>query len=185
MNEPSENPGEDRDERPEARPSERAASGSRPAVAALVILAAIVVIWLVMRDSTPRLTREAFEAGRDRWRSAGVDEYSSTLTVHNPGQTGTTYRVDVRGGRVVRFTMNDREAPANEAYSMAGLFEILERELELASGRGPGSLEGAVLRAEFDPRYGFPRVYKRIAPERKSTFIEVVAFDVPGDVSGP
>lgn len=168
-----------------------APSGKGIKVAAAVLVAAAIVaalFWL-LADHTPPLTREILEARRRQWTAANIREYSLAITVQNATQAPQHYRIEVRDGVPVSFSLNGKKATAEytaraRAYTIDGLFETIARELDLVEGRGgaagAAALRGAVLRAEFDERYGFPRVYKRIAPEMRSTFITVDAFE-PGE----
>jgi hypothetical protein len=76
--------------------------------------------------------------------------------------------VEVRGGEVVKHTNNGR-TPARRSWdywSVEGMFDAMERELEISSDDVAASDRGAsqmVLRALFDPQYGYPRVFRRLA----------------------
>jgi hypothetical protein len=158
------------------RPTGRRSRG--PLVAAAIILALSGGLYLSLRDRTPLLTRTILDAQRARWLECGIRDYDLVIAVENPAQSPARYRVEVRAGRVAAFELNGQAITPNDAYTVAGLFEWLDRELDLAGGSGEGApspLEGAILRAEFDDIHGFPRTFKRIAP-RKSTFLRVESF---------
>lgn len=147
-------------------------------IAAALILAFIAGVVLALRDTTPRLTRLILETQRTRWRAAGVANYSAVLKVVNDHQGVTRYDVTVHNGEMSAFRVNGVARKAIPAWSMSGLLDIIDREIEMAE-REKGELTGAVLRARFDEVLGFPRVYKRIA-SGKSTFVEVESFEITG-----
>ena len=142
-----------------------------------VILFALAVF--VLRDRTPSLTREIYQANLDRWLRSGVGSYDSTMRIDLPGQDASLYEVEVRSGQVVSLKINGNESKRGDGYSILRLFDILDRELEFADGgavREPGLPEGAVLRADFDAELGYPRKFMRLATKNKSVFIELTQF---------
>lgn len=154
-----------------------------PVVLALLGLLAggglFFVGYMALRDRTPPLAAAALEAGRRQWEKAAIASYDLTLTVAIDREAPKDYQLSVRGGKVASFQINGVAHAENPSYSVPGLFDILEREIEMAGGKGAraaGAPQNAVLRAEFDPRYGYPKVFKRLAPGQQSCFIEVKRF---------
>jgi hypothetical protein len=150
---------------------------------AVIGLAAIIAAsaFLVLRDRTPPLTRELLAARKAQWKSQGLLDYRIRYTIRIEAQ-GTTQDCDVlvRAGAVASFRLDGDPRPANEHYSVDGLFDILERELEMVEGKGgaaQGLPQGTSLKARFDERRGLPLEFKRIAPRRKSTFLHVLEFE--------
>jgi len=145
-------------------------------VAALLV----VVLLLTVRDRTPALTRAAYEEARLRWSRSAMADYDLDLLVEADRLAPQRYRVEVRGGQVTRFEQNgrlDSDGSAGAQYTVPALFEVIERELEMAAGPTvPGAPVGSVLRGEFDPERGYPLVFKRIARRGQSTFIRMERF---------
>lgn len=148
-----------------------------------VIVATVLVVFFVLRDSTPRLTRDSFEAAHKKWQAAGVTDYDATISVEIERQGINRYTVGVRDREVVTFKINGSETSPNAYYSIEGIFGWLERELDLTespSKDGNSTLHQAVLRARFDESYGYPLIYKRIVTEKQSTFVRVISFSPIG-----
>ena len=109
----------------------------------------------------------------------------------HPGSEGRgraeRFDVTVRDGNVESLRLDGADLPPNPAYSVCGLFTIIEEELEMTAAAQPGSpLRGAALRARFDAALGYPLEFKRIASARQSTFIrmdEFVALAAGADAS--
>lgn len=156
-------------------PWRRFAAGA--ALGTAVALGAVAVVLLYrMRGTTPRLTPEAFAAARENWRPRGPRDYELTI-VQTGARTGTI-EVVVRDGEVTRMTI-DGLAPTQKRtwyyWSVPGMFDVVERDLDSAP------TEQLVLRAEFDPQFGYPRKYERVALRtRQQSGWEVVRFE-PGD----
>lgn len=144
------------------------------AIGAAAALAALAAVKLYqMRGTTPRLTPEAFSAARQRWQDFGPRDYR--LTVVQTGVRTGTIEVVVRDGEVTSMTI-DGVAPAQKRtwyyWSAPGMLDVVERDLEAAAE------EQLVLRAEFDPHYGYPRKYERVMLRaRQQSQWEVVRFE--------
>lgn len=134
-------------------------------LAAAVAMGAAVAV-LVRRDAPPPLTPERLAAARDLWQERGPDTYDIELDVYADRLAKAHYAVRVRQGEVTS-TVRDGTAVASaeEAFSVAGLFAMLERELELSGDpqAGFGAPPGyrAYLFARFDARSGRPTHYRR------------------------
>ncbi|MBX3413708.1 MAG: hypothetical protein KF708_13540 [Pirellulales bacterium] len=131
-----------------------------------LLLAVVVGVWL-FRDPMPRLTPERLSAAVERWRAAGPRSYDLNLKLTG-GQTGLIH-IEVRNGEVTAMTRNGRTPDQRrtwEYWTVENQFDALD--MELHSARDPQRAFGVsdpnsiVLRAEFDPQYGYPRVYHRI-----------------------
>lgn len=133
-------------------------------VAVLVVVLAVVI---VSRDSTPRLTQEAYEAAAERWDKHGPDNYilDLELTGNRPG----TIHVEVRDRQPVRMTRDGVE-PRQERtwyyWTVPGQLDTIAEELEMArdptvSFDSPRATQ-VVIWADFDPKYGYPKKYDRV-----------------------
>jgi hypothetical protein len=90
------------------------------------------------------------------------------LEIELSGQREGSLKVKVRGGHVVEHTNNGRTPPRRswDAWSVEGMLETIERELEISADDVAASQQGAsqmVLRAQFDEHYGYPRKFHRLA----------------------
>jgi hypothetical protein len=131
--------------------------------AALGLLAALVARPQPLDDLTPA----ALEAARRRWSERGPRSYDLDLVVRADRLDDGRFALVVRDGRTVSLRRNGLPTTgAEEGYSVPALFEMLERELELAGEpqRGFGAPPGyrAYLRVRFDPATGLPARYRRV-----------------------
>jgi hypothetical protein len=149
----------------------------------LMVVVVIVVIVISRRTATPPLTTESLEAARTLWRKNSASDYRMDVRV--TGRQPSRYHVEVQEGKPVSVLRNDREiARRNWPYwTVPGLLDVIEHDVDCAADptRGFGAKPGstAVLRAEFDPRYGYPRRFERLIlgePQLDMTW-EVTQFD--------
>ena len=127
----------------------------------VAFLAALVLTLFVIREPMEPLTSEALHEARDRWRQAGINDYQLRYDMH-----GSRYEVRVRHGLVVNLQVNGRQPVSADwgAYSVEGLFEVLEMELEnLTDTTGPfGASVGPVIaRVRFNDQQGHLERYVR------------------------
>jgi hypothetical protein len=134
-------------------------------VAALVF--GVVTALVVRRsDDLTELTAQELLSAQEAWRGTGTDDYDLEVFVLADRLEDGRFEIEVRGGRVTRALQNGIATSGTaDAYSVAGLFEILQRELELSTdaSRGFGAPEGyrAYLRVRFNAQLGYPEVYRR------------------------
>jgi hypothetical protein len=123
--------------------------------------------FLYLRNPLPTLTRSEFDAAVARWSEHGPRDYDMDITVTG-NQPGVVH-VEVRDGQPTAMTrdgVSPRQRRTWFPWTVLGQFDTIEFELDAATapqgtfGGQPGSQ--LVLRAEFDPRYGYPRRYQRI-----------------------
>ncbi len=157
------------------------------AVAGVVLTLVALLTWLWLhRDPTPPLSAEALENAQRLWQQNHVADYD--LDVEVTGQREESIQVKVRGGEVVAYTNNGRTPKTHTWawWSVDGMFEQLEKELEASVADVAASQRGAsqmVLRAEFDPRYGYPRIFRHLAlgagqgPANRDIRWEVTRFE--------
>lgn len=130
-------------------------------LAASTFAVAAAVMLLMARVPTEPLTTEVLRAARQRWRTAPVANYRIHFEMH-----GSVYDVKVRGGIVETATADGNPIRSADpgAYSVVGLFETLELELENRSDpRGPfaGQAETMVMRVRFNKELGYVERYLR------------------------
>ncbi len=119
------------------------------------------------RGTAEVLTLEALQAAELRWKQDGPPSYNQDLEL--VGSQAGTIQVEVRDGQVTRMIRNGYQPSQQRTWSywsVPGQFETIEVDWEAAKHpeQGFGVAPGvqAVLRAEFDQRYGYPRFYQRI-----------------------
>ena len=147
----------------------------------LALLAGLVALLFVFfRDRTPVLTPEGLERARATWRHHQLLDYDITLLKKTDMRAPERDKTEVRGGKATRLFVDGTSVPVRDAYSIQGLFDLMERELEMASSKpaAPGQPEGAVLKASFHS-LGFPLIFKRIAPKHQSVAITVEKVETP------
>ena len=149
-------------------------------ILALVILGAVTVLVLI-RDRTPAMTRVSLEAARRTWSELAIDDY--TVTVRKDADALGSERIvtEVRDGVATRLVLDGTALEPRPTYSVAGLFETIERELELrdAPAVTAGAPRHAVLKGSFHETLGLPMVFKRFASERRSYLLAIEQFEVP------
>jgi len=148
-----------------------------------LLVAVVFGVWL-FRDPLPRLTPERLDAAVKRWREKGPASYDLDLTLSG-GQTGLIH-IEVRDGEVTAMTRNGRTPDQRRTWdywSVENQLDALGQELESARNPqrafGVSSESSVVLRAEFDPRYGYPRIYHRIVLGQSSELRWEVTSFVP------
>ena len=119
------------------------------------------------RGTAELLTYEALETAEERWKRAGPASYNQDLEL--VGTQAGKIHVEVRGGQVTKMVRNGYEPSQQRTWyywSVPGQFETIHIDWEAAKhpqeGFGVAPSVKAVIRAEFDPRYGYPRFYQRI-----------------------
>ena len=136
-------------------------------IAALLACGGIGV-WMV-RGTEPPLTADQLVAAEKLWEQNGLASYD--LEVELQGDSPGNFHIEVRQGRVqtppTRNGTPVRSRAAWETWTIPGQFETIRRELELAADpeqeMNASAGERLVLRGDFDPVYGYPRHYHRIA----------------------
>jgi hypothetical protein len=143
----------------------------RSILLALVLVALVagvgVVLKLFVARHLPELTEPLLAAAEARWEANGPANYDLDLEL--AGARPGVVHVEVRDGEVTAMS-RDGVTPSQQrtwyVWSVPGQFETIERELELAEDPQfeMQAAEGTqvVLRAEFDPKYGYPRQFHRL-----------------------
>jgi hypothetical protein len=151
-------------------------TGRKALLAAGAFGGGIVLAVLVFREPTKPLARTALDAAHSRWAAAAIRDYDVAYRMH-----GALYEVEVRDGTVVRAVVNGLRStsPDWEAYSIDGLFAILE--LELAGVEPPGgtasSIQAPLMRVRFHKELGYPERYLRAATGlSRAASVELVSF---------
>ena len=134
-------------------------------VAVLGLVSVLVVLRVFVAQRIPELTEARLTEAEDRWDHAAVASYDMDIKIGGaqPGQV----HIEVRNDEVIALTRDKRFPPPRtwDVWSVPGMFETLERELELAQDP-VHEMQAAAgtqlrLRCEFDQQFGYPRRYHR------------------------
>lgn len=142
------------------------------------------------------VTNESLATARRLWTQAGVRDYDLEWT--SRGLSNAHYRVQVRSGQVRTIEMLQPDGQVTAAhpaeprfYGVEGLFLIIGDELEQLKQPAPfGQPKGTkvVLRFTPDPKFGYPRRYRRdVLGTPLAVAIDVIRFvpDPPRASSAP
>jgi hypothetical protein len=141
----------------------------------------LVVGVLVFRQTVPRLSQPEFDAAVKRWKQRGPASYDCDIVIlgNRPGSV----QMQVRGGQatsMVRDGLTPKARRTWDAWTVEGMFDTIERELEIA--RDPKQTVGGssppVLYAKFDDRLGYPAIFRRSVPGAQQDMAwEVTRFE--------
>jgi hypothetical protein len=153
-------------------PEVRQTPGSRnlmllASVAGIVVLGLLFALRHFFGESLPELTESSLDAAMTRWEKNGPASYDLDLEI--AGRQPGVVHLEVRGGEVTVANRDGRPTPERtwDEWSVPGQFDTLVRELEMAADpQGEmNAPRGARiwLRAEFEPKFGYPRKFHRYA----------------------
>jgi Family of unknown function (DUF6174) len=158
-------------------------------IPALVVLCGVLLVALALQifvaHRIPELTESSLAAAEKKWSDHGPASYEMDLKLG--GVRPGTVHVEVVGGEVTAM-QRDGVTPKQQrtwaVWSVPGQFETIERELELAADpeheMQVKSGTQVRLRCEFDPQYGYPRVYHRmITGGGPEVYWQVTSFKTP------
>lgn len=147
-------------------------------VAALVAGLAVGLLWI--REPMESLTEHSLSEARLRWHREGPSAYWMKYQMNRD-----TYEVVAVDGHAIEARVNGI-APRTErlgTYSMEGLFDLLESELEnIKDPTGPfsGRSEAVIAKVKFHPRDGRVEKYLRnSAGVARGAHIQLLQFE-PG-----
>jgi len=127
-------------------------------IAASAFSLGLLAALLYLREPTVPLNKKSLVQARARWQNASIRSYDARYKMH-----GTLYEVRVRNGLVEDIMVNGRTPSIAQvgAYSMEGLFETLETELENITDEAGPFGANVVARVHFHDRLGYPQRYIR------------------------
>lgn len=130
-------------------------------LAASTFAVTAAVMFFMAREPTEPLTVEALRSAMQRWQAGNVTNYRIRYEMH-----GSLYDVDVQDGIVMASTIDGKPIRSADpgAYSVKGLFQTLELELENRSDpRGPFAQQAATMamRVRFNKKLGYVERYLR------------------------
>jgi len=135
------------------------------------IIALGIIRWKY-GDPLPEMSPADYFAAKDKWKASAPENYD--IEVEVTGTRPATYRVQVRGGVAVAASIVDQqgqETPQMQqrtfgTWSVPGMFGTMSKDVEVlekhAKGKADKFTPRLTLRAEFDPKYGYPAAYRRI-----------------------
>jgi hypothetical protein len=141
----------------------------RPLILGLVVgmlaagILALIVLFFLVRGTTPLVTEAALAAASERWQQRGPKSYRLELMVS--GARGGPVEIEVRDGEPVSL-LRDGRTPARHTWyfwTVPGQLEAIELELtgDPRAMFGVPDRSHVILRAEFDAELGYPRKYQR------------------------
>jgi len=135
------------------------------------IIALGIIRWKY-GDPLPEMSPADYFAAKDKWKASAPENYD--IEVEVTGTRPATYRVQVRGGVAVAASIVDQqgqETPQMQqrtfgTWSVPGMFGTMSKDVEVLEKHAKGKADKfpprLTLRAEFDPKYGYPAAYRRI-----------------------
>lgn len=139
-----------------------------------------VVLWGLREPSKP-LDRAALATARSLWSERAPRSY--VLELETEGAMSGRHRIEVLDGEVAGMTTGGTAAtPSAWTYwTVDGLFAMMEAELDnAASPRAAYGVDAGevVLRARFDPEWGYPDFFLRhVMGSRQGVEWRVVRFE--------
>lgn len=135
-------------------------------MALLAIVLMLGLAYFAFAQRIPELTPEAFEDALAKWEQNGPASY--TMDIKLSGTRPEDVHIEVTNGVPVAMTRGGNTPDQERVWSVwtvPGMFETIERELELADDpeREMQAAEGTKLwlRCKFDPTYGYPAIFHR------------------------
>jgi hypothetical protein len=136
------------------------------ALGVVLTLVSILAVVVARRGPVaPEITRQDLLAAKRRWQDAGLAGYKMDLMIG--GRQPGVVHIEVREGMVTRMT-RDGIVPSQrrtwEYWTVPEQFATIDQDFDSAEtpggfGAAPGTQ--TILRADFDPQYGYPRRYQR------------------------
>lgn len=119
------------------------------------------------RGSQEHFSHEDLAIGIKRWADSKPHSYDIEIKLTK--QRTEVHRVEVRDGRAVRYTINDREMTRRrtfDTWTVPGMFGTVERDLENVRLVKTDSAEAYTPRltlwGSLHPKYGYPERYRRV-----------------------
>jgi hypothetical protein len=136
------------------------------AIAALLIACVLGLIWFFLSERIPDLTEKSLTAAEQRWEKNRPASYDMHVTIRGtePGQV----QLEVRDGQPTAMSRDGNIPPERtwDVWTVPGQFKMLDQEMAIAAdpnhkGQGPPGAQ-VWLRCDFDPKYGYPRIFHRV-----------------------
>ena len=145
-------------------------------LAAVAFVIGLTAFLFVIREPTEQLTIELLASARQRWRLAKIADYDLRYRMHE-----SDYAVRCRGGTVIETQVDGNPAMSHDLsnYSVEGLFDILELDLEnLADPNGPfgPTAQQVIVRVRFNREFGYIERYLRSGGMVRAAAVELISF---------
>jgi len=144
------------------------------------LLATLMVAGWLSGDRMPAIDAAAIERASARWDTSAPVSYDMQLRLGGPREQDI--EIEVRERNVTKLLLDDvapRQRRTWDYWSVPGLFDIIEADLTRAGKSPPGRVR---LFAEFDPKYCYPRRYRRIeSSAMRNSEWTVTRFEVIAD----
>lgn len=143
----------------------------------LGIAGGALTLLLLQAKSGEPLTRAALDAARATWKRAAIADYEFEIEVS--GTQRGRHAVTVRAGKVAAMTTDgaDTKPHVHKFWTVDGMFDFLEAELDRAERRPPGAPGEVILHALFDAGRGYPlRFVRHVTGESGSIEWEMRRF---------
>ena len=144
--------------------------------AGVAFVIGLTAFFFVAREPTEQLTIELLASARQRWRLAKIADYDLQYRMH-----GSEYSVRCRDGTVIETRVDGNPAMSLDLsdYSVEGLFDILELDLEnLADPNGPfgRTAQQVIVRVRFNREFGYIERYLRSGGMVRGATIGLISF---------
>lgn len=149
----------------------------------LAIALVVAVLYFLFAQQLPELTPERLAEAQAKWAKSGPASY--TMDIKLGGTRPGPVHIEIENGEPIAMT-RDGITPNQERvwgqWSVPGMFDTIERELELAEDpvNQMDAAQGTKLwlRSEFDPVYGYPRIFHRaVRGGGPEVYWEVTTFE--------
>jgi hypothetical protein len=133
---------------------------------AVALIGILIMLFATRGERIPEVTLDELDAAERRWNERGPASYRMNIAVG--GRQPGPVEIEVHEGRVTRMT-RDGVTPSQqrtwEYWTTPEQFETIRQDIDSAHREGgfgapPGTK--TILRASFDPQYGYPRHYQRM-----------------------
>ncbi len=134
--------------------------------AVVALVGGVIAMVLIYRDPMPALTDETLASAKAHWAESGIDDYS--LEVEILGRQPGVVKLKVLDGQPVEMTRDGRVPDQRRtwaAWTVPSQFDMLATELQgkqdPVQGYNAPAGSQVVLKAEFDPKLGYPLHVRR------------------------
>jgi hypothetical protein len=144
----------------------------------------LLIAWLRRGTPLPTLDEAALDRAETLWDEEGPASYDLDLMIR--GERPGPVHIEVRSGEVTAMT-RDGVAPRQrrtwEYWTVPSQFDMMRRDLvgalDPAEGFNVPPDARVIMRARFDPQYGYPAHYQRSIPgTHNEVEWEITRFEV-------
>jgi hypothetical protein len=146
---------------------------------AIGLVGGVAILIATRGEQLPEVTYAVLDDAIVRWEKNGPRSYD--LEVVQSGVNPGKVQVEVRDGVVTQAFHNGRPLKKHtwDSWSVLGLFEIIREDLDVCAKeakQNPGGRPSIFSRGRFDPKFGYPLVYRRMTPTGQDAEWKVVKF---------